>query len=269
MLRAIATAACAAATLLASAPTLASTVNASTVMSNIAIQLVDLDPNDGIAPSITFLNGLNWSMGTLAINTLTGIGHTDTQHGPVGLMSVASSAVDTPGTSATALTWGDPMLNGGSLAGITQADRYGNANANSAIFSSLVLSANTQMTLSGHVVFNGSTTTGGEEAMGYYGLTLQALTDAGYQYENSEEFFFVRPADEESPLVPHVGFEDRMVNVTLTNAGKNWTSVSLNCGIVAGATSNLIQTIPEPQAWALMPGGLALIAFVAARKRDN
>lgn len=233
---------------------------ATAIMGSITFQLTDLDPLDGVAPSITFLNGPRWMIYSNAVDTQTSTSHDASFDGLFGsnpelvFASLASA-------SAQSQSSGDPGLGTGQLSSQATAEPAGYGLAWSRIQAEFLLSPQTLLVVSAHVVMTGSTEIQLESSGASYYLDLSGDTGSGHSFSSSSDRGYASPEPLEDPVQPHSFSFDRWVSVSLRNNASVSNPGTLDGYLGAGAFSNLVQAVPEPQTWLTLGLGLVGLAW--------
>jgi hypothetical protein len=230
------------------------------IIGGITFQLTDLDPLDGVAPSITFLNGPRWVIYSNAVDTQTATSHDASFEGLFGsnpelvFASLASA-------SAQSQSSGDPILGTGKLSSQATAEPAGYALAWSRIQTEFLLSPQTELVVSAHVMMTGSTEIQLESSGASYFLDLSGDTGSGRSFSSSSDRGYASPEPLEDPVQPHSFSFDRWVSVSLRNDGSVSNPGVLDGSLGVGTFSNLVQVVPEPQTWATLGLGLVGLAW--------
>lgn len=254
------------------------TATAAASLSNVRIQVVDLDLLDGIEAGITFSSGygtLDVLAGGAGSQSLSGTGALGSAIGPLTATSSYASA-------SGAVIAGDLLLGASpsvtaSATGSAPSFADSRAYPNSVFY--FTLTANTSLVFTGDAAITSSATDDGEFALGIAGMGLRV--DGA---ETGPEGFAL---SYEYPLggVPYgevivldsngfggsgFSFDGRSGSGSLLVTYDNTSANSVN-GV--GWFFSLAQItvpvapVPEPSTYALMLAGLAAVAFAAKRRR--
>ena len=244
----------AAALLLLTGGSAAAAMASSGVISSMSFELTDLDPLDGVAPTVTFFTGPSWTTYARALDTHNM--HTDEFQmeglfgtGPQQAMTKVSNS------SAQVQISGDLFQGTGLIGSQASADPGGAGLSWSTLHGSFVLSAHTKLVVTAHVVLTGSTTIQSEGASASYFLDLKGPTGTSSSAIRRSAF----PPPSENPAQPHSFSFDRLVSVTLTNADFGRIDGVLDAYVGSGGSSNTT-LVPEPQTWATLGLGLGCLA---------
>lgn len=296
-LRRAAIASAAALAALASAPAHA-TASASASLGPLTITLTDLDPNDGIAPSITFNDAHGYA------NTAVGAVAHDYSNGAESVTNDYRVGAWTPvavATSGVANAWASASVSGnGSADGTTlvaSGAAFGSSAGNSSDFGGgalapygffygfgqFTLSAHTSVTFSASAAASAGVTNVWDPAItyGYEWASADAgleVRDAGFGV-GTEDFTTAyvasKPYDTSPPCTsmtfgscygPDSASESRTVSVSLVNDADE-SSWGWLRGRAEGSGQSYALAVPEPSTYALMLAGLAATVFVARRRR--
>ena len=239
------------------------TTTASSVMTGIRFELIDLDPADGIAPALTFANGMPWGVYAVATDTLT----EDTDRRQLdgfayaaesGAVDAVRNFADTHGSLS-----GDPFLGTGTAASSGAAERTGYGLAYASFHGDFTLTPRTRFTITAQVTMSGATAGDGfEEGASQYFLNL---IGAGSSHTLSQYLSAV-PQPGDAPGVPHAYFLDRQLTATISNVTATSATGTFDIGTSIGVMNNVV-VVPEPQSSALMLAGVAGVLAWARRGR--
>lgn len=251
-------------------------VSSSAQMGPLRVQRFDLDPGDGITPSLQFTNmGSNTSLYTLTMTPTpyvhdrqTDFGATPWQPGAVAAMAgvaQASAAIEGSATAAgTRLCASGAAGNFDSLYGFEAARYAGSADA-PPIGGAFTLPANSFAILSGvaTVMATGTATAVLEEyAAAPVHRALAGLGRGGSGAQTAQDtlatggYGAVRPFSVGSSRLLSVGF----LNQT---AGDLWGSLNLSASVSGYVYAT---PVPEPRSGALLLAGLAAVAWRGRRR---
>jgi hypothetical protein len=245
---------------IATAPAFA-TQTADASLSGFGITLYDLNPDDGIAPSITFSQspGLTWDAVYSAGDTSAG-GHyvDDTRYGYT-VAAPLSAHIEVPGGTATASVSGDLQSGGATLraSSATTSSPPGTISAWAYLVGDMerehfTLSPATLLVMSGTVALSATSTD--IDPSSSASLFVQLASNANpsyYQYSAWENHVFAGQSVDETFLL------------SLANPGSEamtgFTSANANASIFP------IPPVPEPATAGLLLAGLAVLGAVRRR----
>jgi PEP-CTERM motif len=270
-------------------------VSASASLGNFHITLIDLRPNDGIAPSFTMLadpgrGGLSSAQAT--IFGPAGSGDTSrlgqSQFDPLSVLRRQEGALARASVTGNGTLAGIGLGSSGAAAGLPTLERSFEtlASGGNAAFREgptlYLLSAHTQLVLTADVSLQAQTTLGTyrsdlvrtEMAGASASLQLNPVdANGGWQYpEGAGDFASVYipgvllPGDPFTRPDRQTLFDQ--LSATITNDGRHSMTATLNA-ITAAHGSAAVAVVPEPQTYALFLGGLAMIGMVVRRRRRN
>lgn len=240
-----------------SAP-LAHAASASSALSNVYIQLFDLDPLDGITPALTFSNGDSSLYGY----AFDGVGLNYNDVGPMG-SALANSVTDGGAQAASAVLAGNVWLPASGNGANSSAAAVGlNANAygqGQLINSQFTVTAKTVvvMTATGQASAAAAL---GESAYASAYVGMQDLTSNNYSYGQAYSQVDVNGNAYGSggPLTVQASF----VNLLAGN-------LIGNIYAVAYSSASGVTPVPEPTSYALMLAGVLALGFVSQRRRQH
>jgi hypothetical protein len=261
--------------------------SSSATFGNLVITLTDLNPNDGIAPSLSFqtyghasvlgqayswgdtseTHGF-WHIAPQQQGTLSGAAHAD---GSVASASVVAADNVAGFTSMSA--------SGMALSGIDAFGAYkSSATGQDPYLNWFTLSANTMVTFSTKATLQAQTTIGynldadqGEFARAYALLSVDAFTNDGLEHVVTQErgvdaSFNVR--DDGSTEGVRDSWSGQM-SISFSNDTASEATGDMQ-GIVAiegvSASLNGVSPVPEPATYAMLLGGLALLGCTTRRR---
>ncbi|HMM55810.1 MAG TPA: PEPxxWA-CTERM sorting domain-containing protein [Candidatus Desulfobacillus sp.] len=252
---------------------------ASASVGPISYQLIDLNPDDGIAPSITFLMPDQFNGGPGL-----SFAYTETEDTGTGLMDARSNTgfgwaplsanASVPGSWASAAISGNgtPLgstvsATGASYGTAGGSEDYGKYFANMTTDAGFTLSPYTEVVFRAGVSLSASVT---------YGTYNDVWEEA-----NAWGTFFVWPDDEVNigsrmvRAVPSYWDQDPIDNVsfngilTVSLANNSADELDGYFGSYAHAWGNSTAPVPEPETWALLLAGLGIMGGVARRRRKR
>ena len=236
-------------------------------ISNVTFQLIDLDPADGIAPSLTFNTDAQgptagWEIYDEHSGSLTG----DTRIGsaPLGPVSVAQSHVDEPHTRSdlSAGISGVALADKQLWARASMRDTVG-ANASTAYVQSgnawFVLSPQTRVTLSADLSVRtsaGPVAAPGLHAIGSAWAALGLYSSRDNVWQSAPLYHNAVFGEDRGP-----GW-DATYSLSFSNslASAGDYAFGLNVGATAYTSSVIPMPVPEPASLAMLIAGLGLVA---------
>lgn len=246
-------------------------------LGNLTYTLTDLDPNDGIAPSLIPLASAPRASTSMALTTTRdGLRNQDTEHrvdGTVPLDSVAHaySYVSADGAPATRLGVA-AKVSGGSLAGLAlQASADNNATPGDHYAASLAATDRAPFVLSPMTLITFSVDYELSTVIGPLPLDSQLFSTyatAAFNLVVQEEYGNYVVADSANYFSgrEHLGTAGPG---SLTMSYANYAAVGLtsylSLNTLANATSNVPLPVPEPMTYAMLLAGLGIV--VGARRR--
>jgi hypothetical protein len=254
--------------LLAAVPAAASTATAS--MSDFHVELIDLDPNDGIAPSITFQN-LQGGSFIAAESGAPGHVLTDTHMG--GAAFGAGSSSSTSGsTSALASFAGDPRAPGAGGAATASASTflqglYGASTVqlgDGAMYAPFTLSADTRLVITADASASALSTFADPHADTWASVFLK-LTDAtgagsvSTDSASAEQFAMIGDT-------PSASTDTRQITISFENLTSGDLGGIFYGSVDAYAADLPPAAVPEPVGLPLLAAGLGLLAWRVRRR---
>ena len=217
--------------------------DATAVLSNFSIQLIDLAPDDGIPPTITFVPG-NSAGSAIAGSQLV----ENTFPDP---FAENSESVANGSGSASASLAGDPL--GGSATITTAATALGDPHMAFSQAEGDVEFGELSFTLSPHteVEMNATLTLDADVTQAVIGL---AVAEGGYDFFGpaGDPEFFISIEAEDFPGYEHVD-DTQSLFATYTND----TDAAMDVGFDGGVQSYAnVNEVPEPATWLLLMAGL-------------
>lgn len=249
---------------LAALPAAASTATAS--MTDFRVQLVDLDPDDGVTPSLTFQD-LQGGSFLAAESGAPGNVFTDTHQGGAPLGAGSSSSARGAASALASFT-GDPRGQGASATASASTSARGFYGASTvqlgdgAIYAPFTLSADTRLVVTADASASALSTFGDAQADTWASVFLK-LTDAtgagsvSTDTASAEQFAMVGGT-------PSATTDDRHMTLTF----ENLTGADLD-GIFFGSIDAYaadLAPVPEPGALPLTLAGLGLLAWRLRRR---
>jgi PEP-CTERM motif len=284
---------------LAAAASANATSFSSATLGPIQVQLFDLNPLDGVGPSITFLTNGNGSGNyayAYASNYSLGIYAGETNYGSNSFSSVSANA-NIPSTFSTASITSGPnetSAQGVSLSASGQVSGTSNNDSNSYSAYALapnsyyngnfVLSAYTMVTFSALATSSATTTVGNvpyqgsEYAQASAGLSVSGSAPLGAGYQNSSanvssyaSYTYSYAWDDQAQqyVYTYSGQQDsstNMVGVSFTNLTSADKQGTVSANVYAYGSSS-IAAVPEPETYAMLLAGMGVIATIARRRR--
>lgn len=233
-------------------------------LSTLGFELTDLDLDDGIAPSISFGNGISWTLNVYSANQQSGVRENFTIVDHFGFPPADLSASVGPATSFASVV-GDPRQRTAGISTSIHADVAGFSTAAGSIFGQYVLSPNTRLTLMADVALHGAIDDDRqEEAVASYSLVLRATIGGTSQVGEAAIVKVIRkdaPGGSEAFL-----FEETMY-VDLVNDTAQQVTGSLEAFIFAGG-AGIPSPVPEPAMWVMVLAGLAPLTVFGRRRRS-
>ncbi|MBB3224347.1 PEP-CTERM sorting domain-containing protein [Pseudoduganella umbonata] len=220
-------------------------------LSEYRYELIDLDANDGVAPSITFNTTFRGVLAA-AVADASELLYFDGDGGLEGDVSFGAAA-----GSAAVQGW---LTDGeiGTRGSIGNAGEYSGA---AGWYADYTLSANTRLVFTGHAV--GSVERGALVTDQYSSAGVAVLfapvDDDGF----SAQPYFARTATDSG--VPGWGNFDEWFTLDIVNDGS--TALSSQMVIQISANAEVASPVPEPATWLMLGAGLALTAGIARRRR--
>ncbi|CUI06233.1 PEP-CTERM sorting domain-containing protein [Massilia antarctica] len=253
-------------------------IGARTSIGNVRYILTDLDPNDGIAPSLSPLASAPLAMTSLVTTeTYDGLRHAYSPHSlegdtPMAPVADAQSYLSAPDGRPLTQLDSAAKVEGGSLSGMSlETSAYNNASVGYLHVASgaqvnmapFILSPMTSITFSIDYAF--------DSAIGPLpdGLTYtQIYSSVAFTFVVTPPGDYIGVADGATymygenmqgtagPGILNVSYDNRVANDMVSYVSFNsWTT----------ATSNIPAPVPEPMTWAMLLAGLGIV--VAARRR--
>lgn len=240
----------------------ASAISGSASINNVHVQLFDLDPLDGVAPSLT-LRDENTIVQTFVFS--------DAVQDPVLAQgfdslfligqSVGPVPISIPGNSASAQAFGGSVFNlsspGWSGTVSASSDNFNRSDATAYSFARAVISPHTLVVITAEVgPLTVSSSTLGETGDAQVMVGVDALD--GSAHASGQAFLrFYNPQS-----------QTRVLPSTISASMTNLSATGLDAQISFSAAVNVVGVpVPEPQSATLLLAGLAMIGFGALRRQ--
>lgn len=241
---------------------MADTVSASASVSNLHYQLIDLNPNDGIAASISFAGSVNQSA-TEVFDASKGVQRdTQTTH---DISSIYSNIVLGDGQASAGFSAASTSGSFGDFYTKGYQSGVGSFSADSGMNATFTLSANTVLVFYGNIGGHASGPAPWDQnhqasshaSFGFYGPTLP--NNGGTQYAAINRDWNT-----------YYGATGSFENFTLSfvNGQQQATTGYLWASMKSTGTNVNAAPVPEPETWGMLLAGLALTGAVA-RRRNN
>lgn len=234
-------------------------------LAGLQVQLIDLDPLDGIAPAVTWLGGNSYGA-AYALSARDQYDNKSTSL-PSPFQAVAGSGSSSPSTAVfVALGSGD--LTGTSFEaksgyGLSSAQGYSSNYALAASRAQFSLTPHTRLVFSAWATTDVSSSLTGEIDNQVSLAAFIRLQGAGVPSGYQETFSLILPPRTAGVFSRHK--EERLSLVYV-----NTTSGDLNGELWARASvQQTLQPIPEPTGAGLLLAGIGLVAALARRRRDH
>jgi len=264
-------------------------VSASATISDFTITLYDLNPLDGILPTITWSSvSVDPNMATHTIASVNGpYGASNTyNYTPIGVLNTSTAA--TSNATATATINGNSMSASGSATATTimpnwQGQSFNSTAQNNDYYGgNFILSANTAVVFKANVTTQANATVGydslsgqNESASANVSMTVsgkgasgngsQSSTDSLASSAGGNYWWYPAPQLTQSNSAIMAGSFVNTSAGNLTGAFLLSANVTGNTNVVASAVS--VTAVPEPETYAMFLAGLGLIGAVARRRQ--
>ncbi|WP_295993582.1 PEP-CTERM sorting domain-containing protein [Rugamonas sp.] len=278
-------AACAAAVVaVAAAGPAHAAASSSATFGNLTITLTDLDPNDGIAPSLIYqadaqptIMGETRSFGDEFVQHTFNKVLVGQQGGLNGALNDELASSNASLTSAVTLAgFSSASASGKALSTVDGNGRYfAEATGQDPYMNSFTLSANTMMTITVNGSARAQTTIGynldafqAEEANAHLFLDIEAYTDngtyvGGYQETTLQALYEVK---DDGSVVGQTQSWDGQMSASFSNkTGQSASGFFVADVDVSGLSS--VAAVPEPETYAMLMAGLALVGWGAKRAK--
>jgi hypothetical protein len=221
-------------------------------LSDYGYQLIDLDVNDGVTPSITFSNTARGAL-TAAVAEQ---GELLWWHGDSSINGEAVSSASSAGSASVGAWYSAGEIRvSGSIGG---AGQYA---ANAGWVDNYTLSANTKLVFMGHAV--ASVLPGAAVADQYTSVGIAVIFSGINDDGSSPQPYYARAATH--PGIAETANFDEWFTLEVVNASNTAYSSMLN--IAVNANAEVTSPVPEPATWLMLGAGLALTAGMARRRR--
>ncbi|TWI47624.1 putative secreted protein with PEP-CTERM sorting signal [Pseudoduganella flava] len=217
-------------------------------LSGLHVAIIDLTPDDGVAPSLTFMStgglvsaGVGTAGGMDTVTDFLRSGNV-TAHNAIG------------GTASVA------ALYEGQVQAMGSVGNYGDFISQSWLYSNFTLGANTQLVLTGHASLGTDFAAGNPNNVGSASVYIEIVDDQDgggislmETYSNEVTSYTAGP----------VGANDDFT-LTFTNASANALLARMT---LSAHAEGLVSAVPEPSTWLMLGAGLALTGTLARRRR--
>lgn len=273
----------------AAGPALAAATSSAT-LGQFTITLIDLDPNDGIAPSISFLPygaaggpGIYGQADSYSLSPESAVFQTDTRKPGKSLSDTAQTASSGASASMTGSIAGAGVaaLSASGYA-LTSAEAsghyYATASAPAAETREFVLSANTMVSFSALGNISASYTLGGtaaaqegESALGVVMLGVGGFAADGESVLRDLQRRYVSlqfQIDGTVPAGPAADSWAGLLTASYSNLSNHAANGQFYAEVEAGGRSLAsVAAVPEAETYTMLLGGLALLGAVVRRRR--
>lgn len=230
----------------------AQATTAKATLSDYGYQLIDLDLNDGIAPSITFTTTARGAL-TAAVAEAGDLLYWQGQDSIDG--EPASSASSAGSASVESWYSAGEIGTRGSIGDAGQYMSLAGWNAD------YTLSANTKLVFTGHAVAAVQPGAYVPEQWSAAGIAVMfsPIADDG----TSLQPYYARTAS--NPFIPETANFDEWFTLEVVNASS--TAFSSQMNIIISANADVAAPVPEPSTYLMLGSGLLLTAAAARRRR--
>jgi len=231
---------------------------------NFRYTLTDLDPTDGITPSLSFANGAAYNASAGAGVQLAGVDTTSVHYGASTFGPVASSESNAQSSASAAIS-GDGSLGGATLHAQGQSTPGPVATSYTATttvlrpsavvdpYASFTLSANTEVHFMLDVDLKAKSTNFHELATALAYFDIFDTTGRNYHAQLNADLFAMGNSEVKDLLEIYVG--------NFTGDAQTYYA---NVGVQA--IGSVLAPVPEPATYALMLSGLVFVGWAAKRR---
>jgi PEP-CTERM motif len=232
----------------------AQATTAHATLSQYGYQLIDLDPNDGIAPSITFNTTARGAL-TAAVAEY---GQQLYFQGQDSIDGAPASSASSAGGAAVEAWYSASEI--GAHGSIGDAGQYMSMAGWNADYT---LSANTKLVFTGHAV---ATVQPGafvpdQWSSASIAVIFSAIDDDG----SALQPYYARTAS--NPAIPETANFDEWFTLEIVNASS--TAYSSQMNILVSANAEVAAPVPEPATYLMLGTGLLLTAAATRRRRTS
>jgi len=217
-----------------------------TAVNNYGYKLIDLDPNDGVAPSITFTSAFSQTFIDFC-----GCGTDQAVNYGFDFPSTVQVQGNIDGVNASSSITSNQYM---TQANASFAGARGHASATSDV--SFTLSANTKLVFYG--TLNSIQTSAGNEQGSVSGSSSVTMYDGSFSKLSGFEHTFSHGLSD-----PHTPYSEYF-EITYSNTDANEFGGSLGISSNVGVS---VSAVPEPSTYAMLVAGLAFIGLSRKRRR--